>query len=93
VAQLGQEEECLVTDYESTNFFTDQSLVDDPYGYFDHLRSKCPVLDQPDQGVLAVTGHQEALAVYKDTAFSSCVSVAGPFSGLPFEPAGEDSAS
>jgi cytochrome P450 len=79
-----------VTDYESTNFFTDQSLVHDPYGYFDHLRSKCPVLDQPDQGVLAVTGHQEALAVYKDTAFSSCVSVAGPFSGLPFEPSGDD---
>ncbi len=79
-----------MTDYESTNFFTDQSLVHDPYGYFDHLRSKCPVLDQPDQGVMAVTGHQEALAVYKDTAFSSCVSVAGPFSGLPFEPAGDD---
>lgn len=79
-----------MTDYESTNFFTDQSLLADPYGYFDHLRSKCPVLDQPDQGVVAVTGHQEALAVYKDTAFSSCVSVAGPFSGLPFEPAGDD---
>jgi cytochrome P450 len=79
-----------MTDFEETNFFTDQSLVHDPYGYFDHLRSKCPVLDQPDQGVMAVTGHQEALAVYKDTAFSSCVSVAGPFSGLPFEPSGDD---
>ena len=79
-----------MTDFEETNFFTDQSLVHDPYGYFDYLRSKCPVLDQPDQGVLAVTGHQEALAVYKDTAFSSCVSVAGPFSGLPFEPSGDD---
>jgi cytochrome P450 len=79
-----------VTDYESTNFFTDQSLVSDPYPYFDHLRSKCPVLDQPDQGVTAVTGHQEALAVYKDPAMSACVSVAGPFSGLSFEPAGDD---
>jgi cytochrome P450 len=79
-----------VTDFESTSFFSDQSLVHNPYAYFDHLRSKCPVLDQPDQGVLAVTGHQEALAVYKDTAFSSCVSVAGPFSGFPFEPAGDD---
>ena len=52
-----------MTDFESTNFFTDQSLLTDPYPYFDHLRSTCPVLDQPDQGVLAVTGHQEALAV------------------------------
>ena len=79
-----------MTDYESTDFFTDQSLVSDPYPYFDHLRSKCPVHAQPHQGVVAVTGHEEALAVYKDAAFSACVSVAGPFSGLPFEPAGED---
>jgi cytochrome P450 len=79
-----------VTDYESTDFFTDQSLVPDPYPYFDHLRSKCPVLDQPHERVIAVTGYQEALAVYKDAAFSACVSVAGPFSGLPFEPEGED---
>ena len=40
--------------------------------------------------VLAVTGHEEALAVYKDPAFSSCISVAGPFSGLPFGPGGDD---
>ena len=40
--------------------------------------------------VLAVTGYEEALADYKDPAFSSCVSVAGPFSGLPFGPGGDD---
>jgi cytochrome P450 len=48
------------------------------------------VLSRSKQGVMAITGHQEALAVYKDPAFSSCVSVAGPFSGLPFEPVGDD---
>jgi cytochrome P450 len=79
-----------VTDFESVDFFTDQSLVPDPYPYFDYLRAKCPVAHESHQGVLAVTGHQEALAVYKDAAFSSCVSVAGPFSGLPFEPDGDD---
>ncbi|MDR3664011.1 MAG: cytochrome P450 [Mycobacterium sp.] len=79
-----------MTDLESTNYFTDQSLVGDPYPYFDELRARCPVLDQPHQGVLAVSGHAEALAVYKDAAFSACVSVAGPFSGLPFEPTGDD---
>jgi cytochrome P450 len=41
-------------------------------------------------GVYAVTGYEEALAVYKDPAFSSVVSVAGPFSGLPFGPSGDD---
>ena len=50
-----------MTDFETVDFFTDQSLLTDPYPYFDHLRAKCPVLDQPDQGVLAVTGHEEAL--------------------------------
>ena len=79
-----------MSDFESTDFFTDESLIPDPYPYFDYLRSKCPVLAESHHGVLAVTGHNEALAVYKDSAFSSCVSVAGPFSGLPFEPSGDD---
>jgi cytochrome P450 len=80
----------VLSNFESVDFFTDASLIPDPYPYFDHLRQRCPVVSQSDQGVLAITGHQEALAVYKDPAFSSCVSVAGPFSGLPFEPAGDD---
>jgi cytochrome P450 len=76
--------------FESVDFFTDPSLIPDPYPYFDHLRERCPVVDQSEQGVVTITGHREALAVYKDPAFSSCVSVAGPFSGLPFEPEGDD---
>ncbi|OBH59218.1 cytochrome [Mycobacterium colombiense] len=79
-----------MSEFEKVDFFTDVSLIPDPYPYFDHLRARCPVLPRPDQGVMAVTGHSEALAVYKDPAFSSCVSVAGPFSGLPFEPEGDD---
>jgi cytochrome P450 len=79
-----------VSDYESVDFFTDASLIPDPYAYFDHLRQRCPVMPRPELGVVAITGHEEALAVYKDPAFSSCVSVAGPFSGLPFEPDGDD---
>lgn len=79
-----------MSDLESVDFFTDLSLIPDPYPYFDDLRARCPVLERPEQGVMAVTGHSEALAVYKDPAFSSCVSVAGPFAGLPFEPEGDD---
>jgi cytochrome P450 len=79
-----------VTDFETVDFFTDESLVPDPYPYFDYLRSKCPVTSATPLNVLAVTGYEEALAVYKDPAFSSCVSVAGPFSGLPFGPDGDD---
>lgn len=79
-----------MSDFEAVDFFTDPSLIPDPYPYFDHLRRRCPVAPRSDQGVMAITGHSEALAVYKDPAFSSCVSVAGPFSGLPFEPEGDD---
>ena len=79
-----------MTDFESIDFFTDEALVPDPYPYFDHLRSKCPVTQATPFNVLAVTGYEEALAVYKDPAFSSCISVAGPFSGLPFGPGGDD---
>ncbi|WKG01774.1 cytochrome P450 [Mycolicibacterium sp. HK-90] len=82
-----------MTDFETVDFFTDASLVPDPYPYFDHLRSKCPVSQATPFNVLAVTGYDEALAVYRDPAFSSCVSVAGPFSGMPFGPGESDDVS
>ena len=79
-----------MTDFDTVDFFTDESLVPDPYPYFDHLRSRCPVAQATPFSVLAVTGYEEALAVYRDPAFSSCVSVAGPFSGMPFGPGQSD---
>ncbi|BBY79192.1 cytochrome P450 [Mycolicibacterium pulveris] len=79
-----------MTDFETVDFFTDESLIPDPYPYFDHLRSKCPVTPATPFNVLAVTGYEEALAVYKDPAFSSCISVAGPFSGMPIGPGDSD---
>jgi cytochrome P450 len=82
-----------VTDYDTVDFFTDESLIPDPYPYFDHLRSKCPVSHATPFNVLTVTGYEEALAVYKDPAFSSCVSVAGPFSGMPITPGDSDDVS
>ncbi|MGV0770351.1 cytochrome P450 [Mycobacterium syngnathidarum] len=80
-----------VTDYDTVDYFTDQSLVPDPHPYFDHLRSKCPVVTEPNYGVMAITGFEEATTVLKDTeTFSSCIAVAGPFPPLPFTPEGDD---
>lgn len=80
-----------MSDYHSIDFFTDPSLVPDPYPYFDYLRSKNPVLRLPHYGVVAVTGYDEATAVYKDTdSFSNCVALGGPFPPLPFVPEGDD---
>jgi cytochrome P450 len=81
----------MATDFDTVDYFTDQSLVPDPHPYFDHLRSKCPVVREPHYGVLAITGYDEANAVLKDTdTFSSCIAVAGPFPPLPFTPEGDD---
>jgi cytochrome P450 len=67
-------------DVEAADFFTDTALVTDPYRYFDTLRSRCPVHPVPHQGVVAVTGYDEAVEVYRDAAtYSSCNSVGGPF--------------
>ena len=77
-------------DYEAVDYFFDQSLVPDPYPYYDYLRSQCPARPTGPHGVVAITGYAEALAAYKDPAFSSCVAVAGPFPPLPFTPAGDD---
>ncbi|MGH3440402.1 MAG: cytochrome P450 [Sciscionella sp.] len=80
-----------MSNFDTIDFFTDVSLVPDPHPYFDYLRSKNPVLRLPHHNVVAVTGHEEATAVYKDTdAFSNCVTLGGPFPPLPFEPEGDD---
>jgi cytochrome P450 len=80
-----------MTNFDSVDYFTDQSLVPDPHPYFDHLRSQCPVTREPHHGVLAVTGWEEANVVYKDVeSYSSCIAVAGPFTPMPFVPEGDD---
>jgi cytochrome P450 len=80
-----------LSDWETIDFFSDESLVEDPYPYFDHLRSQCPVLPTDNLGVVAVSGYEEALAIYLDTeTFSSCNSVIGPFAAFPVPLEGDD---
>src|SRR6476660_1014015 len=78
-------------DWETIDFFTDESLVEDPYPYFEHLRARCPVQPLPHHGVVAVTGYAEATEVYRDVdTFSSCNSVIGPFAAFPVALEGDD---
>ncbi|HET6949357.1 MAG TPA: cytochrome P450 [Acidimicrobiales bacterium] len=80
-----------MSDWQTIDFFSDQSLVEDPYPYFDELRSACPVQSLRHLGVVAVTGYDEATEVYRDTAtFSSCNSVVGPFATFPVPLEGDD---
>jgi cytochrome P450 len=80
-----------VADWQTIDFFFDESLVEDPYPYFEDLRSQCPVLPLPHLGVVAVTGYDEASEVYRDPdTFSSCNSVIGPFATFPVPLEGDD---
>lgn len=81
----------MTADFDQVDFFSDESLLEDPYPYFDHLRSKCPVTPLPHHGVVAVSGYDEATEVYRDVeTFSSCNSVVGPFATFPVPLEGDD---
>ena len=79
-----------VTDYGDVDFFSDPRLVADPYPFYEHLRTQCPVAPVPRNGVFAVTGYDELTEVYRDNAtYSSVNSSLGPFP-LPFEVRSDD---
>ena len=78
-------------EFDDIDFFRGKDLVDDPYPYFDALRSRCPVQREPYHDVVMVTGYEEAVSVYTNTTtFSSCNAVTGPFPGFPVPLEGDD---
>ena len=54
-----------MADWETIDYFGDESLVEDPYPYLEQLRSECPVLALPHLGVVAVTGYDEVNEIYR----------------------------
>ena len=80
-----------MADYDSVDFFSDETLVEDPYPYYEHLRSQCPVMSTAHHGVVAVSGYEEASEIYLNPEdFSSCNSVIGPFATFPVPLEGDD---
>ncbi len=80
-----------MADYDSVDFFSDETLLEDPYPYYEHLRSQCPVLPTAHHGVVAVSGYEEASEIYLNPeGFSSCNSVIGPFATFPVPLQGND---
>jgi cytochrome P450 len=83
-----------MSDFATIDFFSELDTQLNPDRYFDFLRAQGPVARLPHHNVVAVTGLDEALAVYKDPeTFSSCNSVTGPFPGLPADAVRGDDAS
>jgi cytochrome P450 len=78
-------------DFDAIDYFTEPSVVDDPYPYFDWLRDQCPVHHHATRDVVTITGYGEAIEVMRDNdAYSRCNTVGGPLPGLPVEPSGDD---
>ena len=79
-----------MNDPDAYDFFTGSELLDDPYPYFEALRSEGPIRREPHHDVLMVTGYDEAMKIYTDAdSFSSCTAVTGPFPGFPVPLAGK----
>jgi len=80
-----------MADFDQVDFFSDASLLEDPYPYFEHLRAQCPLTPLPHHGVVAISGLDEASDIYRDPdTFSSCNSVVGPFAPFPVALEGDD---
>ena len=80
-----------MTELAAVDYFSDATVTQAPYEYWDYLRSQGPVFREPHQGVVAVTGYAEVQAAFKDVAsFSAVNAIGGPFPPLPFTPDGDD---
>jgi cytochrome P450 len=80
-----------MTDFTAVDYFSDESVAADTYPYFDFLLDGRRVWREPYHGVVMVAGHEEVVAVLRDTAtFSNCNIVAGPVPQFPVELSGDD---
>ena len=80
-----------MTDLATVDYFSDQDIAQNPYDYLAYLREQNPVFREPNYGVVAVTGYDEAVAAFKDfETFSAVNAIGGPFPPLPFIPEGDD---
>jgi cytochrome P450 len=81
--------ERMIMQAKERDYFTDHSVLKDPYQYLEGLYSKCPVHQVND--VVFVTGFEESVEVLRNTAdFSSVIAPVGAAMPLPFEPKGDD---
>lgn len=69
------------------DYFADASIMEDPYAYYEAVREKGPVWEEPHRGCFIVTGYEEICQVYRELdTFSSINGVDGPFSGIEQQP-------
>ncbi|NHO67408.1 cytochrome P450 [Aestuariicella hydrocarbonica] len=73
------------------DYFTDLSVLLNPYEYFEEIRAQGPVYQMQTHDALFVSGYDECIEVLRNNRdFSSAISTSGAAQPLPFEPEGED---
>jgi cytochrome P450 len=78
-------------DLADRDYFTDASILLDPYQYFEALRERGPVYRLPGRDIVVVTGYAASLEVLNNTVdFSSVIATGGPAWPLPFTPESDD---
>ena len=81
----------MADNFKEPDFFTDHSVLLDPYEALDAVRSEGRVRQMTGHDFVMITGFAEATQVLLDGEhFSSVIAAAGPTAPLPFEPAGDD---
>ena len=77
--------------FKERDYFTDHSVLLDPYGYFEEMRPLGPVAQLQTHNCLLITGFQECVEVLRNPQdFSSLNSLDSSAFPLPFEPKGSD---
>jgi cytochrome P450 len=80
----------MTTPGKERDYFTDHSVLLDPYSYFDEMRPRGPVCQLETRDCLLITGFEECAEVLRNPRdFSSLNSASSSFP-LPFTPAGSD---
>lgn len=73
------------------DYFTDHSVLLDPYQYFEEMRPRGPICQLETRDCLLLTGFEECVEVLKNNEdFSSLNSLASSSFPLPFTPQGSD---
>lgn len=81
----------MSTTTKERDYFTDPTVLLDPYGYFEEMRPKGPVCQLETRDALLVNGFEEYIEVSLNTKdFSAINSLAGSGLPLPFTPEGSD---
>ncbi len=77
--------------FKERDYFTDPTVLLDPYGYFEEMRPRGPVCQLETHDCLLISGFEECVEVLRNPAdFSSLNSLASSAFPLPFKPEGSD---